>query len=111
MPFRYAARIAITNEGAKPVAALSYYIDHRVLKELEADSPYFHAQYRQEMPCEPNKDYVLLDARGGAGRGHYVGCNMSILQRSLGWWGEGDDLIYVDGEETPSLHGTGSAIS
>jgi hypothetical protein len=26
----------------------------------------------------------------------------------MGWWGEGDDMIFVDGEETPSLHGTGS---
>lgn len=65
MPFRHAARIAVTNEGAKPVAAFYYYIDCRVLKELEADSPYFHAQCRQEMPCEPNKDYVLLDAPHG----------------------------------------------
>jgi len=26
----------------------------------------------------------------------------------MGWWGEGDDMIYVDGEAVPSLHGTGS---
>ena len=105
MPFRRAARVTVTNEGKQPVAAFYYYIDYRVLKELPADSPYFHSQYRQGMPCEPNRNYVLLDA---AGRGHYVGCNMSILERSMGWWGEGDDMIYVDGEETPSLHGTGS---
>jgi hypothetical protein len=37
-----------------------------------------------------------------------VGCNLSIQLNSDGWWGEGDDKIYVDGETTPSLHGTGS---
>jgi hypothetical protein len=105
MPFHRDARITITNEGTHAVDAFYYYIDYRVLQELEGDSPYFHAQYRQEMPCRPGENYVLLEA---AGRGHYVGCNMSILQRSMGWWGEGDDMIYVDGEETPSLHGTGS---
>jgi hypothetical protein len=105
MPFRSSARITVTNEGTQPVAAFYYYIDYRILKEIEADAPYFHAYYRQEMPCQPNKNYVLLEA---AGRGHYVGCNLSILQRAMGWWGEGDDMIYVDGEGFPSLHGTGS---
>jgi len=105
MPFRKSARITVTNEGGKPVAAFYYYVDYRVLKELPEFIPYFHAQYRQEMPCAPDRNYVLLDAEG---RGHYVGCNLSVLQRAMGWWGEGDDMIYVDGEETPSLHGTGS---
>jgi len=105
MPFTKSARITVTNEGARPVSAFYYYIDYRVLRELPEFTPYFHAQYRQEMPCSPGTNYLLLDAEGS---GHYVGCNMSILQRAMGWWGEGDDMIYVDGETTPSLHGTGS---
>ena len=105
MPFRKSARITVTNEGRNPVAAFYYYVDYRVLKELSEFTPYFHAQYRQEMPCAADRNYVLLEAEG---RGHYVGCNLSVLQRAMGWWGEGDDMIYVDGEETPSLHGTGS---
>jgi len=105
MPFRKSARISVTNEGRKPVDAFYYYVDYRVLKELSEFTPYFHAQYRQEMPCAPGRNYVLLEAEG---RGHYVGCNLSVLQRALGWWGEGDDMIFADGETTPSLHGTGS---
>ncbi len=105
MPFRWSARITVTNEGSRPVGSFYYYIDYRELDDLKPDVPYFHAQYRQEFPCEPGKNYLILDA---VGRGHYVGCNLSVLQRSMGWWGEGDDMIYVDGEEFPSLHGTGS---
>jgi hypothetical protein len=105
MPFRRSARITVTNEGSQPVAAFYYYVDYRILKELAADAPYFHSQYQQEIPCASNDNYVLLDAEG---RGHYVGCNLSILQQAMGWWGEGDDMIYVDGEKEPSLHGTGS---
>ena len=105
MPFRGSARITVTNEGRKPVAAFYYYIDYRVLKELKEYTPYYHARYRQEMPCLPGRNYLLLEAEG---RGHYVGCTLSVLQRTAGWWGEGDDMIFVDGEETPSLHGTGS---
>jgi hypothetical protein len=105
MPFRWACRLTVTNDGSQPVDAFYFYIDYRELPDLDPEAPYFHAQYRQETPCEAGRNYVLLDA---SGRGHYVGCNLSVLQRTMGWWGEGDDMIYVDGEETPSLHGTGS---
>ncbi len=105
MPFRWSCRVTVTNEGTKPVDAFYYYIDYRELDGLRPDAPYFHAQYRQDFPCTGNKNYVILDA---VGAGHYVGCNLSVLQRTMGWWGEGDDMIYVDGESAPSLHGTGS---
>ena len=102
MPFRHSARITATNEGTRPVGAFYYYIDYRELSELPPDTPTFHAQYLQEMPCQPGKNYLICEA---AGHGHYVGCNLSILQTAMGWWGEGDDMIYVDGEKFPSLYG------
>jgi hypothetical protein len=105
MPFRWSCRVTATNEGTKPVDAFYYYIDYRELDGLRPDAPYFHAQYRQDFPCAGDKNYVILDA---AGAGHFVGSNLSVLQKTMGWWGEGDDMIYVDGEYAPSLHGTGS---
>jgi len=105
MPFRSGAKITVTNEGSQAVPAFYYYIDYRELPALPADTPTFHAQYRQETPCASGGNYLLLDA---VGRGHYVGCNLSVLQRAMGWWGEGDDMIFVDGEDKLSLHGTGS---
>jgi len=105
MPFRRSCRITATNEGARAVDAFYYYIDYRELGELPEGTPYFHAQYRQEFPPNEGRGYLLLSAEGS---GHYVGCNMSVLQRAMGWWGEGDDMIRVDGEPRPSLHGTGS---
>lgn len=105
MPFRWSCKITATNEGTRAVDAFYYYVDYRELDGLRPDAPYFHAQYRQDFPASGAKNYVILDA---AGAGHYVGCNLSILQRTMGWWGEGDDMMYVDGETEPSLHGTGS---
>ncbi len=105
MPFRWSCRLTVTNEGARPVDAFYFAIDYRELSGLDPAAPYFHARYRQEMPCAPGKDYVLLEA---VGRGHYVGCNLSVLQRSAGWWGEGDDRITVDGAEESALRGTGT---
>ena len=50
-------------------------------------------------------NYLILEAEG---RGHYVGTTHSILQNQDGWWGEGDEMIFLDGEESPSIVGTGS---
>jgi hypothetical protein len=105
MPFEKSARVTATNEGSREVAAFYYYLDYRELASLPAGTPTFHAQYRQETPCQAGRNYLLLAAEG---RGHYVGANLSVLQRGMGWWGEGDDMIAVDGESFPSLHGTGS---
>jgi len=54
-------------------------------------------------------NYVILDVRG---RGHYVGCNLGVdvFERQVNdWYGEGDDMIFVDDEPwPPRLHGTGT---
>ncbi|MDJ0788142.1 MAG: DUF2961 domain-containing protein [Myxococcota bacterium] len=62
---------------------------------------------------EPNLDaahnYTLLDVHG---EGQYVGCvlNIDVFERQPNdWYGEGDDMIFVDGEAwPPRLHGTGT---
>ena len=105
MPFSNGARITVTNDGPLACVAFYYYVDYQQYKNLPADTGRFHAQYRQAYPCSGRENYVFLDAQG---RGHYVGCNLSIHNRAGGWWGEGDDMFYVDGEGKPSLHGTGS---
>jgi hypothetical protein len=55
------------------------------------------------------QNYVVLAAKG---RGHYVGCNLGIavFERQVNdWYGEGDDMIFIDGEPwPPRLHGTGT---
>lgn len=127
MPYRQHARITISNEGRLPVNAFYYNIDYRTDSlPISPDTLYFHAQYRQAQPNhgwtnkwtsngepqvngKPNLDgqdnYVWLDA---AGRGYFVGVTMSVLQNQDGWWGEGDDMFFVDGAKSPSIAGTGS---
>lgn len=105
MPFADGARVTVTNEGPLACIAFYYYVDYRRYKNPPSDAGRFHAQYRQEFPCVPGTNYVLVEAQG---RGHYVGCNLSIHLRAGAWWGEGDDMVYIDGEAAPSLKGTGS---
>jgi hypothetical protein len=127
MPFQKHARVTVTNEGAQRVGSFYFNIDYRAYsRPLSADTLYFHAQYRQATPNhgwtnqwrtngDPLVDqkknlsgkgnYVWLEATG---RGHFAGVTMSVLQNQDGWWGEGDDMFFVDGETTPSINGTGS---
>jgi hypothetical protein len=105
MPFRKSARITVTNESDKPCHAFYYYIDWQKHKSLPDDIAYFHAMYRQEYPCVMGQNYLLADI---VGRGHYVGTIQSVYHISDGWYGEGDDFFYIDGEKEPSLRGTGT---
>jgi hypothetical protein len=127
MPFQKHARITVTNEGSEKTEAFYFNIDYRAYsKPLPADTLYFHAQYRQAAPnkgwtnqwksdgdafvndkknLDGDGNYVWMEATG---RGHFVGVTMSVLENQDGWWGEGDDMFFVDGEKLPSINGTGS---
>jgi hypothetical protein len=105
MPFRKSARITVTNESDKPCRALYYYIDWQKHSTMPGDTAYFHAMYRQEHPTVMGRNYLLADI---VGRGHYVGTIQSVYHSSPGWYGEGDDFFFIDGEKEPSLRGTGT---
>jgi hypothetical protein len=105
MPFRESARIEIVNQSERPISLLYYNIDWIKKASLPQDTPYFHAQYRQEYPAESGRDYVVLET---SGKGHYVGTVLAVRTRSPAWFGEGDEKIYIDGESKPSIWGTGT---
>jgi hypothetical protein len=105
MPFRKRARITLTNERFEfGPASCYYYIDWEKLESLPEETLYFHCRYRQQTPAVSG-DHILLETQG---RGHYVGTVYSAHQTRTGWFGEGDDRFAIDGEETPSLRGTGT---
>ena len=129
MPYSQGAEITIENQGEKEVTAFYYYVDYEEWTEPLEGLGRFHAQWRRQNPTDgisdegvlnrvwlfegENKDgsgnYLILEAEG---RGHYVGCNVNVhnLRETdkFNWYGEGDDMIFIDGEELPSLVGTGT---
>ena len=105
MPFAKSARIVITNDNPDRTAGLYWQVDWVELDQLPPNTPYFHARYRQEYPAQAGRDYLIADLQG---QGHYVGTVISVTLGQDGWWGEGDDFFYIDGETIPSLQGTGS---
>ena len=128
MPFRERALVELVNESAE-MHGQYFYIDYETYNDaLPEDTGYFHAEFRRENPFggwgheirvntpEANivnteqlawkNNYVILDTQG---QGHYLGCNISVTNFQGTWWGEGDDMIWVDGYKwPPELHGTGS---
>ena len=105
MPFRKSAKVTLTNEprGFGDVEVY-YYVDWEKLPSLPDDALYFHARYHQAFPATRG-DYLILETKG---RGHYVGTVHSVHQVKTGWFGEGDDRFFIDGESGPSLCGTGT---
>jgi hypothetical protein len=101
MPFQKAARITITNEG-KERSQHWFELNYRSFESPRTNQLYFHAQYRQGTP-PPKGPYLMLDAKG---RGHLIGCALSVKNNDGGWWGEGDEILYIDGK--PAIQGTGS---
>jgi hypothetical protein len=117
MPYRKSARFTVTNEGKQDVGAFYSNIDYQTVSALPSDALYFHAQYRQAAPCVPvesagpklNLDgrlnYVYCETRG---RGHLMGVTLGVIENADGWWGEGDDMIFIDDDSKPLITGTGS---
>ncbi|HEX8711705.1 MAG TPA: glycoside hydrolase family 172 protein [Terracidiphilus sp.] len=115
MPFASAARMTVENQGSVAVQSLYFAVDYVALPEIPADLGRFHAQYRQATPCKAvsgngknldgRDNYVFLEATG---RGHVIGVTQSVLQNENGWFGEGDDMIFIDGSPQPVINGTGT---
>jgi len=104
MPFRQHCRMTMTNIAEEEMTL--YYQVNYTLTAVPADAAYFHAQFRRVNPL-PYKDvYTIVD--GIQGRGHYVGTYMAWGSNNNGWWGEGEIKFYMDGDEYPSICGTGT---
>jgi hypothetical protein len=129
MPFSDGARIEVENQCDVPLDRIYYYVDYEEYECLEEPVGRFHASWKRvnttkgidynepfdidELKLAKNVDgagnYVILEAEG---RGHYVGCNVShhnlLVTDKFNWYGEGDDMIYIDGEPLPSIVGSGT---
>jgi hypothetical protein len=126
MPFATSARLTVTNEGTIRTDDLYFAVDYVTLATLPDNLGRFHAQYRQAAPCKGWTDnwtneyapdinnkknlngegnYVFMEATG---KGHFVGVTHAVLQNQDQWFGEGDDMIFIDGDATPTINGTGT---
>ncbi|MFC6997213.1 glycoside hydrolase family 172 protein [Rufibacter roseus] len=124
MPFAKGARIEIENQTGRKIDAFYYYVDYVEMPSLPKGTGRFHAWYNRELtealpngenewgtlgPQGENKsgknNYLIADIKG---KGHFVGVNYYVHSPTPMWYGEGDDMIFIDGAAEPTLNGTGT---
>jgi hypothetical protein len=112
MPFKQSARIRFKNFSGKNVT-----VDGSITRkkyQWTDHSMHLRAKWRVDHDVEGRPagyDMNYLDVHG---KGVWVGTALMIMNPTPfselygGWWGEGDEKIYIDGESFPSTFGTGS---
>ncbi|WP_299231754.1 glycoside hydrolase family 172 protein [uncultured Bacteroides sp.] len=105
MPYRNNAELCFENLGSQKVnveASVTY-----GPYNWTDNSMYFHSTWRMDDPTPgfPLFDYNLVNVKG---TGIYVGDQFTVLNPEQGWWGEGDEKVYVDDDTFPSHFGTGT---
>lgn len=124
MPFSKGARIEIENQGSTEIQSFYFYVDYVQLDQLPRGTGRFHAWYNKQLtsaqdsvenehfvfgPEGKNRDgknnYVIADIKG---KGHFVGLNYYVQSPTPLWYGEGDDMIFIDDDTKPALYGTGT---
>jgi hypothetical protein len=108
MPYASGAHIEVENDSPQSVA-MNWEVTHASLDKPAASLLRFHAKWHRDAttPMRPDRqpDWLLLKTDGA---GRYVGTQLNIWNPRGGWWGEGDEKWFVDGEKSPSTFGTGS---
>jgi hypothetical protein len=113
MPFAESAVVKVTNDGEKTRTINFSITDVPLTKPIEMLGR-FHAKWHRDafLPEEPGRDasphcidWTMLKTQG---RGRFCGVMLHVWNPRGGWWGEGDEKFFVDGEKFPSTIGTGS---
>ena len=106
MPFSKGAVFEAENIGDTPISDLYFNIEYSDIDHGH-ETPRFHAKWKRENPTTIDKNYTILEAKGA---GHYCGVamNMQSYDKGSRLFLEGDEVIWVDGEEEASIKGTGT---
>ncbi len=114
MPFEKLALVRLVNLGDQTVTVTGSALVAPYAWDPDR-SMHFIARWRvnHDLVADPEavQDLPFLLAHGA---GVYVGTTAILLNPSPiptpygGWWGEGDEKVFVDDDRTPSIFGTGS---
>ncbi|HKK45442.1 MAG TPA: glycoside hydrolase family 172 protein, partial [Balneolaceae bacterium] len=115
MPFQTKAKITIKNLGNQRVNLSEGQVAYSDW-QWDTSSMHFGASWHQYSDLNTGGQ-KNMEAKGNPfdvnyttlkGKGVYVGDALTLFNTSYAWWGEGDEKIYIDGEDFPSHFGTGS---
>lgn len=107
MPFAASALVELVNDDSV-ARDVEIEIVHAPLGRPFQGLGHFHAKWHRNMfqlPPDRWPDWVMLRTQGC---GRFCGVMLHVWNPRGGWWGEGDEKFFVDGEKFPSTIGTGS---
>lgn len=108
MPFAKEAQVQLVNDG-KAKRQVEFEITQAPLSVSITQLARFHSKWHRDafLPTEPERriDWPIVKTQGA---GRFIGVMLHIWNPRGGWWGEGDEKFFVDGEKFPSTFGTGS---
>jgi hypothetical protein len=108
MPFAKEAQVELINDG-KTARGVTFDLTYAPLMRPADQLARFHAKWHRDafLPAESERaiDWPILKTEGP---GRFVGVMLHVWNPRGGWWGEGDEKFFVDGEKFPSTFGTGS---
>ena len=124
MPFAKGAKIEIENQANVQIESFYFNIDYTEMPALPENTGRFHAWFNHEvtnaLPTGENEwgllgetgknpkgkdNYIFADIKG---KGQFVGVNYYVNNPSPMWYGEGDEMVFIDGDTIPTLNGTGT---
>jgi len=114
MPFKESCRIFIDNYSDQ-ACEVEGEITYSTYEWKDNISMYFNAKWRIDNNItatnNPPKDLMFIMING---TGRYVGTGVFLMNpaeapsRHGSWWGEGDEKVYIDNIDFPTVFGTGS---
>ena len=105
MPFQKSCRITLTNEGHRLVPMFYYHVDYRKYASLPANLGIsMHTIVRKD----PRAAAITTPFSISRGPVTTWGLCLAWRKREISWFGEGDDLFYIDGARQPQIYGTGT---
>ena len=124
MPFSNGARIEIENQSGQEITAFYFNINYLEMSKLAEGSGRFHAWYNHELTQalpDGENEWAVLGKQGNnkygkdnylfadiKGKGQFVGVNYYVNCPTTMWYGEGDEMVFIDGDSLPSFNGTGT---
>ncbi|MDD5706408.1 MAG: DUF2961 domain-containing protein [Kiritimatiellae bacterium] len=107
MPFGSASTMSFINKGNRPRDfAVRLLVDERP-QQSDTTRLRFHANYAKQVALSLTARNVVTFA-DITGPGWIVGTSLRVDSRSAKWWGEGDEIIWLDRNDEAAWRGTGT---
>ena len=107
MPFEKGAVVELVNQG-KNAFPCEVSVTQAPLTRPVDQLGRFHAKWHRDAFLNTDPDRVIDWPMLRTGQGQLCGALLNVWNPRCGWWGEGDEKFFVDGEKFPSTFGTGS---